>query len=274
MTKSSAGLEQERREDVAAAVVASVVGARFRRRDLGGHQVHDFDLEFGDGALEALEVCSFTDSTVREQWQILGQLDEVASHLMSTWTISIVRGTRVKRLPEKAEPHLATLERHGESTFDAGEHYRLATSGAPADLVAASAALIGLGVRDAVRAPEIVGDAARVVIAAGTGGVATSAVISRVVQKVASKRDNRLKLQAARESRRRHILVPIDPSAGAVWSAAREVPAGEPPHLPASVTVAWVIGANGRTLRVEQPGSWEAVEIDPRVWDDPTPWRA
>lgn len=274
MAKTSAELEQERREDVAAAVAASVVGARFRRRDLGGRQVHDFDLEFEDGAIEALEVCTFTDSTVREQWQILDQLDEVASQLTSTWTLSVVRAARVKRLPKKAEPHLAALERHRQSTFDAGDHYRLAMSGAQTELVAASAALIGLGVRDGVRAPEIVGGAARVVIAAGTGGVATSDVVSRVVQNVASKRDNRLKLQAAREARRRHILVPIDPSAGAVWSAARCVPTGEPPRLPASVTVAWVIGANGRTLRVEQPGSWEAVEIDPRVWHDPTPWRA
>lgn len=274
MAKTATELEQERREDVAAAVVASVVGARFRRRDLGGHPVHDFDLEFEDGAVEALEVCTFTDSTVREQWQILAQLNETTSQLMSTWTISVFRAARVKHLPKKAEPHLATLERYEQSTFDAGEHFRLATSGAQAELIAASAALVGLGVRDAVRAPELAGEAARVVIAAGAGGVATSALFGSVVQKVASKRDNRLKLQGARHARRRHILVPIDPSAGAVWSASREVPAGAPPRLPTTVTVAWVIGANGRTLRVEHSGAWEAVEIDPRVWDDPTPWRA
>jgi len=274
MRKTSAQLAQERREEVAAAVVASVVGARFRRRDVGGQQVHDFDLEFEDGAVEALEVCTFTDSTVREQWQILDELDVVASQLTSNWTVCVVRGARVKRLPEKAEPYLATLERHGRAAFDSGEHYQLAASSAPAALVAASWALVELGVRDAVWAPEIAGEPARVVIAAGAGGAATSAVISRVVQKVASKRDNRLKLQAAREARRRHIVVPIDPSAAPVWSIARDVPTGDPPRLPASVTGAWVIGANGRTLRVELPGSWEAVEVDHRVWDDPAPWRA
>jgi hypothetical protein len=274
MSKASAQLEQERREEVAAAAVASVVGARFRRRDIGGRQVHDFDLEFEDGALEALEVCTFTDSTVREQWQILRELDVVASQLTSTWTVSVVWGARVKRLPERAEPYLATLERYGRSAFESGSHYQLAASGAPADLLAASWALVELGVRDAVRAPQIAGEPARVLIAAGSGGAARTAVMSRVVQKVASKRDNRLKLQAARGARRRHIVVPIDPSAAAVWSIAREVPAGDPPRLPASVTVAWVIGPNGRTLRVELPGSWEAVKVDRRVWGNPALWRA
>ncbi len=274
MSKTSAQLEQERREDTAAAVVASVAGARFRRRDTGGQQMHDFDLEFDDGAVEALEVSTFTDGTVREQWQVLGELDVVAVQMTSTWTVSVARGARVKRLPEKAEPHLAALERLGQSAFDAGRYYQLLASGAPPDLVAASWELVKLGIRDAVRAPEIPGEPARVVIAAGAGGAASSAVISRVVQKVASRRDNRLKLQAAREARRRHIVVPIDPSAAAVWSIARDVPAGRPPRLPARVTVAWVIGANGRTLRVELPGSWEAVEVDRRVWDNPALWRA
>jgi hypothetical protein len=86
MGKSPAQLEQERREDTAAAV-ASVVGARFRGRDIGVQQVHDFDLEFDDGAVEALEVCAFTDKTVREQWQVLDELDVVATQLTSTWTV-------------------------------------------------------------------------------------------------------------------------------------------------------------------------------------------
>jgi len=274
MAKTLTQLEQERREDTAAAVVASVLGARFRRRDVGGQQVHDFDLEFEDGAVEALEICAFTDSTVREQWQVIDELDVVASKLTSTWTVSVVHGARVKKLPVQAEPHLAVLERHDRSAFDAAEHHRLVAGGAPADLIAASQALIKLGVRDAVRAPVIPDEPVRVIVAGGAGGAATSAVISRVVQKVASKRDNRLKLQAARQARRRHIVVPIDPSAGPVWSIAREVPTGEPPRLPASVTVAWVIGPNGRTLRVELPDAWEAVAIDPSVWDNPEAWRA
>jgi hypothetical protein len=271
--KTAAQLEQERREDVAAAVVASVVGARLRRRDLGGQQMHDFDLVFDDGAIEALEICTFTDSKVREQWQILGELDVVATQLASTWTISVIPRTRVKRLREKAEPHLATLERHDQSAFDAGQHYKLVAGDAPVEFVAASQALIELGVRDAFRAPDITGEPARVVIVAGAGGAATSAVVNRVVQKVASKRDNRLKLQGARHARRRHIMVPIDPSAAAVWSIARDPPA-ESPRLPATVTVAWVIGANGRTFRAELPASWEAVAVDRRVWDDPACWRA
>jgi hypothetical protein len=106
----------------------------------------------------------------------------------------------VKRLPEKAEPHLAALERLGRSAFDAGTHDQLVANGAAPDLIAASWELVNLGIRDAVQAPQIPGEPARVVIAAGAGGAATSAVISRVVQKVASRRDNRLKLQAAREA--------------------------------------------------------------------------
>jgi hypothetical protein len=125
MAKTGTKLEQERQEDVCAAIAASVLGARFRRRDEnGGQQIYDFDLDF-NGAVEALEVCSFTDATVREQWQALGALDVVATSLPSSWTIGVGRGVRVKGLPVRAEQHLAVFERHGHLRFIADEHYTL-----------------------------------------------------------------------------------------------------------------------------------------------------
>jgi hypothetical protein len=83
-------VEKTRQEDVCAAVAASVLAARFRRRDTNaGSQVHDLDLEFADGSVEALEVCSFTDATVREQWVALSGIDEVSSALGGSWTVCV-----------------------------------------------------------------------------------------------------------------------------------------------------------------------------------------
>lgn len=272
MAKTASQAESERLEEISAAVVASVTGGRFHRRDLGGLQMYDFDLCLGD-ATEAVEVCSFADPIVREQWQALAGADVVATQLRSTWTVSVARGARMKRLPQRVEPHLAVLEQHGLTSFDAGEHFRLIAAGVAAEIVAVSEALVRLGVRDAVRAPERPGEPARVVVASGTSGAGSRSLVNHAVQFVAFKRDNRLKLQTARKARRRHIVVPIDPSAGPVWSIVRQEPPPTPPRLPASVDVAWVIGANGRTLRSELPRAWEAVRVDARVWDDPDAWR-
>jgi len=44
-----------------------------------------------------------------------------------------------------------------------------------------------------------------------------------------------------------------------------EDPPAAPPRLPSAVDVAWVVGANGQTLRVTLPGPWEAVAVDAGV---------
>jgi hypothetical protein len=165
------------------------------------------------------------------------------------------------------------LEHHQRHRFIAGEHYELQASDAPRELVAASAALVRLGVRDATRAPELNGEPPRIFLAVGAGGPSTPALINSAVQAVAHKRDNRLKLQGARAARRRHIFVPIDASAGPTWTAIREPPA-VPRRLPSGVEAAWVVGANGRTLCAELPDGWLPVTVDPAVWDDPHRWCA
>ena len=268
-------IEQRRQEDVCAAVAASVLGARFRRRDEnGGQQIHDFDLLFEDGAVEALEVCSFTDATVREQWNAVDALDELAHSLPSSWTIGVGRSVRITDLPSRAESHIAVLEKHGRARFVVEEDLGFSGATVTPDLRAAFIALTNLGVRDALRAPDLPGEPARVMVAAGVGGAGTSALINRAVQGVAFKRDNRLKLQAARQVRHRHIFVPVNPTAGPTWSLVRGDPPAAPPRLPSSVDVAWVVGANGQTLCVTLPGPWEAVAVDAEVWDNPDAWRA
>jgi hypothetical protein len=271
---SASKTRQEYEEDVCAAIAASTTGTRWRRRDRGGQQIVDFELEFPDGAVEALEVSSFTDETVREQWQVLRELGVLAPSLASSWTISVRRGAKVKRLPSQAESQLAVFERHDRTQFLDGEHYQLEASGAPPDLAAAAADLIRLGVREAMRAPELEGKQPRIFVAAGVGGPSRPAfLINSAVQAVAHKRDNRLKLQGARAARRRHVFVPIDASAGPTWTIVRDPPTA-PPRLPSGVEVAWVVGANGCTLRAELPDGWQPVTVDPAVWDDPSRWCA
>jgi hypothetical protein len=62
--------EQERRQNVCAAIVCSVLGgALWRAVDIRGGPPgrHDYDLHFDDGHVEALEVCAFTDEEAEAQ---------------------------------------------------------------------------------------------------------------------------------------------------------------------------------------------------------------
>lgn len=284
MNPVAAGNEKQRREDVCAAIAAQLLGGRFERRDEnGGVQVHDFDLVFEDGAIEALEVCSFTDSTVREQWSLIDRVDEIARELGSTWTVSLTADARVKGLPAALEQHLLVLERNGVGRYLAGDHFPLLaevhaaerdgrTDAGKAAVVEAMLSLTRLGVLDAVEGFTRPGEAPRVVIAAGAGGAGTSALLNRVVQHVSLKRDNRLKLQAAKRARRRHIFIPVDPSAGVAWTLAGGDTPAQPPRLPSGVELAWVLGRGGRVLLFEA-GTWRSLAVDPAVWDDANRWR-
>lgn len=275
--------EKQRREDACAAIAAHLLDARFQRRDEnGGVQIHDFDLVFADGAIEALEICSFTDPTVREQWSLIDRIDEVAEQLISTWTVSLAADARIKGLPGALEEHLLVLENHDVGMYFAGDHFPLlaevqaAARAGRADagrtaVVEAMLALTRLGVRDAARTSTPPAEAPRVVIATGTGGAGTSALINRVVQHVSLKRDNRLKLQAAKSARRRHIFIPIDTSAGVAWTLARGDPPVRAPRLPSGVEVAWVLGPGGHVLQFEA-GGWRTRAIDPIVWEDTSRW--
>jgi hypothetical protein len=93
---SASRTQQEYEEDVCAAIAASTTGALWQRRDRGGDQIVDFELVYADGAVEVLEVSTFTDQTVREQWQVVRDLGVVAPSLTSSWTISACRGARIK----------------------------------------------------------------------------------------------------------------------------------------------------------------------------------
>lgn len=259
-------------EDVCAAIVASDADARFERRDAGGgQQLHDFDLIFPDGSVEALEVCSFTDPVVRAQWTAVGALDVTAPTLASSWTVAPAAGVRVKRLPKQAEPHLAVFERHGRQRFVAGDHFTLARGGAP-DLVAAATALARLGIRDASVTVTEPGESSRVIIAAGVGGVGSRMLINGVVERVAAAEDNQKKLAQAVGARRRHLFIPVDVTGGPAFTVVREQPPATAPRMPTAVDVAWVTGANGRTLAVERGGAWRVVAVDPKVWDNPHVW--
>lgn len=283
MAGQAAVKEKQRREDVCAAIAAQGVNARFRRTDTGGVQMHDFELVFADGSVEVLEVCSFTDAAVREQWTLIDRLDEPAETLTSSWTVSIAAGTRMKGLLRKLEPHLELFEQTGVARFidadclplqaqvETAVRERRADAGDVA-LLEAMIALVQLGVRDAMQTLTAPKEQPRIYVASGTGGVGNRELINRVVQHVSLKRDNRLKLQRPQNVRARHIFVPIDTSAGVAWSIAAGDPPAGAPRLPAGVDFAWVIGANGRVLQFERGRGWRSVATDKAVWDHPERW--
>lgn len=60
---------------------------------------------------------------------------------------------------------------------------------------------------------------------------------------------------------------------GPTWTVVRDPPAA-PPRLPSGIEIAWVVGANGCTVRAELPDGWQPVAVDPAVRDDPHRWCA
>lgn len=275
---ASKHLDKERQEDICAAIACKVLGARYRRRDLRGvaggpSASHDFDLEFSSGQVEALEVCFFTNPTVRAQWSAIRALDVEAQSLANSWTIGVREGAMIKGLPENAEPHLLVLEQNGVDRFIDSDYLEGRARRVADGLLVAYKGLIDLGVIDATVAPTPTGESPRIVVAAGVGGAGTSDLVNRAVEDRASETGNRKKLAASGASRC-HLFIPIDVAAGVVWNLVRHELPKQPPSLPPEVDMAWVIGSGARVLFVEPPRPWQSAVIDPSVWADPTPWRA
>lgn len=119
---------KERVEVTAAAIAASVLGARAERRDMGGSQVRDFDLIFSDRHVEPLEVTRHFDQAAMETWERLGRAEREAPSLSRSWTLDIPNKERsatggaqpysVREFLRDAEPALRQLEHADRDRFD------------------------------------------------------------------------------------------------------------------------------------------------------------
>jgi hypothetical protein len=136
MSREEQEAEKQRREDVCAAIACSVLGggAVWRRRDVHGGPpgLHDYDLEFDDGHVEALEVCAFTEEDAEAQRDALHGMKLRESDLLRRyWLVGIPdRGFDLRALRDgsfltRAEAQLAAYETHGRFEFDQADAWTL-----------------------------------------------------------------------------------------------------------------------------------------------------
>jgi hypothetical protein len=122
--------DKERVETIAAAIAASVLGARAERRDRGGTQTRDFDLVFPDGHVEAMEVTRHFDQAASETWERLRRTGSPAPTLTRAWAVDVPARQRgpsgepepygVREFFRAAEPALRRIEEAGYTSFDLG----------------------------------------------------------------------------------------------------------------------------------------------------------
>jgi hypothetical protein len=263
-----------REEAVCAAIVCDVLGATWERLE----HSHDFNVHFDDSHMEHLEVSAFTDQDREGRWHQTPAA-KASSQLTALWTLHVTEWSDLRKVQEAAEPHLATLEAHGRTSYFAGDHYSLlfqlepdARPGhAPTHpLVAASWELANLGVEDAV---ALSGDAeGEIVVAQSVSTVGSpSQLVNEAVSWVAAKLDNIAKLTSART--KTHLFVPIRIPGGGVWSAVLRGPPPETPTIHLAIGRVWLLGRGGQVLYVDQGSPWQVAAFDPRVFVEPEAWR-
>jgi hypothetical protein len=286
MSRAQQQAEKEPRENVCAAIVCDVLGngARWRRRDVpgGASGQHDFDIEFPDHHVEALEICAFTEGSAEAQRAALEGEDEMDSQLLSRrWSLSVphigidVREARAGRLLPQLEAQLVIFESHHKYEFVDGDHYVLhARLGANHPVVEASKVLIESGIRDGGSRPPVRGEAPGIDLRTSSGGAVDPNSVNVAVEDRAGDPGNIRKLAAATHATARHLFVPIYPGAPLTFVAVYHMSLSITPTLPPEVTRAWVLGAANGVVYVEPPGTWQRVPFSPIAPTNPENWRA
>lgn len=261
-------------EKRAAAAVAYVLGARAKRRDLGGARVRDYDLAFETRPDEPLEVTRFADEAVMRTWARLERADREAPSLSRDWTVDVpskVAGEGapnaydVDRFFREAEPALRKLEEAGHEKFTLGLWV------SDPSIEPALRLLADLGCNFGFSREPLPGEVARIFPGAGVGGIVGGDLVAWAVEQEACKDDNREKLREPVGALRRHLFVVVDGSSGAVFSAVSHGMVGRLPELPDPITTAWVAGSN-RMFVTTPPGPWEQHPIPHEVFNDPNRW--
>jgi hypothetical protein len=278
--------EKQRRENVCGAIACSVLGggAVWRRRDVPGGPpgLHDHDLEFDDGHVEALEVCAFTEEDAEAQRDALqGTKLRESQRLSRYWLVGIPdRGLDLRALRDgsflsRAEAHLAVYEAHGRFEFDQADPWKLMFElGRDHPLVEAANALACMGIQHSASLPPPSGVSPSIELQVTTGGHVDPESVNRAVEDRATEPGNLAKLRAATHATARHIFVPIYFGAPMTFWAVEHVVLSCTPTLPPEVTRTWVLGGANGVLYVEPPGDWQRVPYESLATSDPDRWRA
>lgn len=267
----------------AAAVVASILGARFVSRDVGGTQLRDFDLLFADGHVEPLEITEASIRSIRNTAGRLERKDREATSLRRDWQVEmpsrelIPSGKEVAydvdQLLRKGESLLAVVEAEGRTSFDLGRELYSTREGS--ELRRAFEGLLALGVTMGLSSEPPPGQTARITPGMTYCSTAYGATLADIVVGEAEDPGNRAKLAEPPNAPARHLCVVMDPSVGRAYIGLRDGRPGEAPSaLPPPVTTVWGL-ADYQAAWMTPPGSWTLRRItNPNVFERPQHWSA
>jgi hypothetical protein len=268
-TENLMTIELSDSERLAKHVIEQVfVGVTVRPVDPGGGpvQLHDFEIRWPSGNIDAMEVTESTLDYLQDgkaaHRKHVGYIIEDA-RLNSQWTVFSTTASRFKTWPKTALAELLRqLERHDKTDFfyatswEFPEVQRLHRK---------------FGIEFSVSHPTDLGGRI-LVLPPGDGREWTSNQVTpgkyalQSIEAAARQRDNITKLENARKSRN-HLFVVVSVENYLPWKDLDygDVPR-QSPSLPTAVNVVWIaaMGSSGKVLiwKFDAATGWESYEID------------
>ncbi len=217
--------------------------------------MHDLDLRWSDGRVEAMEVTRATSAPMRH---VAHQLDQqgpvLARESTRNWNVWLASGATDVGLVRAQIDHLLSLvEQAGITRFGARE---ARTSVAPARVCRQ------LGITYGWSSEPAAGGQPKIVLNLPTHAwFQQPEAVNAVVEDHAERNATKLARSGRQE---RHLFVLFDLGEVEAWSVLRDgEPPEAPPRLPEPVTTAWAAGhrPDGTPIvwRVHRPGRWEVL---------------
>jgi hypothetical protein len=263
------------------ALEAVLPGAKLTYRDQQGNGEYDFDLQYPDGRLAAVEVTCSVDQL---QMQTLAAIHSrkkspviAASRCKKTWWITPMRNANINAVREKADAYLATLEDAGItefSAFEVNESKQIKVAGLHSifgdrvvpecvEFLCDDLMLQAGGVISSEESPKII-----LGFPIYGGAVGPECAIN-AGKTEAWKDDNRKKLGAA-TTNERHLVTLMHVMNGLAWTALTDSdPPVTLPELPPEIDHIWLLGdIGGRAAnkfvvwRASKTMHWQKLVVD------------
>lgn len=258
---------------------AVLPGAKLTYRNQQSNGEYDFDLQYSDGRLAAVEVTTSVDQRQMQTSAAIHSKKKLpviaASQCRKTWMVTPMPNANVNVLRENVDKYLAALEGAGIdefSVFEVNESRQLKEAGLHgifADKIVPECVesicdhlmLQGGGIISSDGPPKII---------LGYpiyGGAVGAACAINAGKREAWKEDNRRKLNAA--TNERYLVVFIDATNGLAWTALTDCdPPDALPELPPEIDQIWLLGDLGEEAaknfvvwRADKTTHWQKLEI-------------
>jgi len=234
-----------RAEVVAKVVIEAVIpGSLMVFRSDQSKSVHDFDLQYPDGRVAAVEVTTSVDAVDAKTHAAIASRrkggPKVETELCrKAWRVRPEPGANINRIRSSVDSYLAAIEAAGiEHFFSARDRHRHR----PVDRIYADLRVSSGDVVDGLT-PGYISIGLPI-----DGDFVGECLVSTAVEVEASKEDNRDKLSFPHTSEgrlcsERHLFVFVDALNHRVWTPLVDFPPPtEAPELPPEITHAWAVG--------------------------------